>query len=339
MKVVTKDILSVLSKVKPGLAKIGLVEQFMHFLFTGEDVITYSDKISVSHPFQSDVVCSVRAVELYKIILGISEPEFDMTLEGDKLRIKAKGTRASITISFDQQSIDLVKSFELKKVDWSPLPDNFNKGILLCTFSASRDVSQSFLHCILVKGDKLVSSDNLRVSRFILNGRIKGKYLLPLSSAIELGKFNVIEYNVAHSWVHFRDADGVMFTSRIVLGEYPNVDSFFDVVDTGVEMIIPAQLKDILDTMTVMTGDQSVLDKNVSLSVIKGKMICRGESKIGWLEKEIEIAYTGEEFSFDVNPFFFFQVLELDGISKMSLFGDRALFIHESFQHIMALPI
>ena len=61
MKIEREELLKVLSAIRPGLAKKDIVEQATHFIFTGQEVLTYNDQICISYPFETDFECSVPA--------------------------------------------------------------------------------------------------------------------------------------------------------------------------------------------------------------------------------------------------------------------------------------
>ena len=73
MKIKKLELINILQRVKPGLAKRDVIEQFTHFIFTGESVITYNDEICISHPLKTDFVCSAKSEEFFKAILKRSE--------------------------------------------------------------------------------------------------------------------------------------------------------------------------------------------------------------------------------------------------------------------------
>lgn len=336
MQIDKKELLEGLVTVRPGLAKSDIIEQSTHFIFTGNDVVTYNDRVCVLFPFKTDFTCSAKAEELYKILSSISEDSVEIKVDGKQMKFISKGTKAGLTVSFDQKLVDVVKSLDVDNLDWFDLPSDFIKGIKMCIFSASRDVSQGYLACIGILKDRVVSSDNIRLSRYVLDGSISEDVLIPSSCAEDLCRFDVSRYALTDSWIHFEDENGVVFSVRRVIDTYPDIDDYFD-VSGGVELNIPSQVKDVIESMLIMVEGQSLVDKTISITVENNEMVLSSEKIIGWIEKHVNINYTGEKLSFLVNPILFMQILEK--LTKMTVLDGRAFLTSGSFSHIMALPV
>lgn len=334
MKISPKTLQKILVAVRPGVAKKDIVEQATHFIFTGKDIVTYNDKVSISHPFVSDFSCSVKAEEFYKIVSGITEDEVEITLDSSTMVIQSKSTRSRLSTATGEDILKLVLSLSLDSLTWENVPSNFIEGISLCMFSSSR-VSKGVLSCISVKDTFMVSSDNIRVSKFQLQSGMK-PFLLPVLSAVELVKFEVDGYCLTDHWVHFIDKNDVVFSSKVVIDKFLNVDDFFNFPDTE-HLIFPSETGELIQSLLIMSEGDSVLDKSVTLTVDGGSLTCRSEKDLGWLEKTIPITYKGSKIEFLVNPIFFTQVLEK--VNKVYIHEDRALFKMNNFSHVMALPI
>ena len=60
-----------LETVKPGLASKEIIEQSTSFAFMGDKVVTYNNKISMSHPVKGlDITGAVKADEMYQLSLN-----------------------------------------------------------------------------------------------------------------------------------------------------------------------------------------------------------------------------------------------------------------------------
>lgn len=337
MKIQTSELLKILNVLKPGLTTKEFVVQATHYLFTGDTIATYNDRICISYPFHTDFVCSVRSTELIEIIGSVKEAEVDITLKDNKLKVVTPTTKAQLSATLDPMLIDLVHTLKLGDLQWTELPTKFKDGIFLCMFSASKDVSLKHLATVGVSGNTIVSSDNVRVSRYTLDTPLNATFLLPQSCATELVKFNICEYCIQDSWAHFLDNNDVTFSCRISLATYPDVASFFDVDSNGIELVFPEGTKDLVDSLLVMADGQFTLDKSISVTIENNVMVCRSEKQLGYLEKSLPITYNGDPLQFAINPIFFSQVL--DKATVMQMFDDRALFTSGNFSHIMALPI
>ena len=68
-------LLDVLKKVKPGIASKDIIESMTYFFFSGEDIITYNDHISIQHPFKTNFSFFVKAKDFFSIVSKISVQE------------------------------------------------------------------------------------------------------------------------------------------------------------------------------------------------------------------------------------------------------------------------
>ena len=173
MHIEKSNLVKILQDIKPGLDNKGIIEQFTHFIFTGSEVMTYNDEICISHPLKTDFRCSVSAEELYKTLTGVKgEATVVMELEGEELKITTGKTEAGLSTKAKKHAEEMIQLLELDKLEdkWKPLPKDFTRGLFLCMFSASKDMTSGVATCVRVSNDKLLSSDEVRISKFSLSG-------------------------------------------------------------------------------------------------------------------------------------------------------------------------
>lgn len=340
MRISKSEILKVINLVKPGIAKKDLVEQATHLIFTKDDIATFNDQVCIIHPFKSEFEFSTKADEFIKIIESIKEPEFELTLEDDNIRIKSKSTNAKRTTVVGETAlvthlIEAVKQAMIGKNFWKPLPKEFTEGLYLCAFSASRDLTTGIRSCCAIKNDGIYTTDNIRISNFIMDSKMD-EVLLPAKDAAELVKYAVIEYGISENWAHFKTAEGVIFNCKTLKGDYPfsTLDGIFS--DKEVSLKFPEDLKEAVDSITSLAEGESDSDKSITVEIKKGKIIAKAEKERGWITKTIEFDYEGEEFQFLVNPIFFTAVLK--HASEFILLEGKLQFQSGNFFHILALP-
>lgn len=336
--------LNVLQMCRPALAKKEIIEEAVRFIFTGDVVTAFNDELCVIHPFETDFQCSVNGEELFKILDGIKEEVVNITVEEDQMRVKSKRTRAGLsTIVGEKERVDkLIKKLQdatVGKGFWRRLPTNFIEGIVLCMFSASKDMTTGVRCCVAAKDDKIYSTDSVRISRFTMNGEVK-ELLIPARNAVELVKYPIKKYGKSEGWIHFLTDDNVMFNCRMMVGEYPyTIDRFFREPEN--EIVVPDDMKDVMKNAAIMATGDEVVAKMVEMKIEKGRILCRSEKDRGWLEKEIDFDYKGKVITFYINPIFFAQILEKATslfLVRGEEFPDKAYFTRENFQHIVALP-
>jgi hypothetical protein len=334
MKIRTKEFKDILTKVKPGLAQKGIVEQATHFVFTGEDILTYNDEISISHPLETDFECSVPSDILHGVVKDLSGKEIDLSLKGNELRISSGKTKAGIVASTDQTIMDMVDTMGLPEDEkWHPINKEFIDGLGLCIFSASKDISFPYMTCISVGGAKLVSGDDIRISWYDLEHEIPDAFLLPAAAAVELLKFDIVEYALGTSWVFFATENDLIFCSRIVVDDYPDVEAFFDF--DGEPIIISSDFKSCISVVTPMADGEFDIDKQIEVAIKDKKIKCRSDGKSGWAETFIDTKEDVPDLGFKVNPFFLSEILDKE--TKLTHAEGKILLESGKLKHLIAL--
>lgn len=341
MKINRLELLEVLDKIKPGLTKKGIVEEMTHFIFTGKDVITFSDQIAIVHPFPLETPFSVKGEEFYKLIKGINEEEFDLSIKEDKIIIKSDKTKASISTVLDKRDKIDSSLISLKKdmrKEWNKLPKDFIMGLRLTAFSAAKDLSMGTFSCIYIKENNIFSSDRIRVSWFNLSENMS-EFLISAIDAQELSKFEgystIREWTEGNNWVHFKTGDGVTFSIKKILGIFKEIKHLFDI--KGEVINLPEELQETLNSISFIAEGDIEVNKIVHITIENNTIICKAEKEIGWVEKIIECDYERKQLHFLVNPIFLSQVLAKS--ASMTLTDKVALFETENFKHIIALPM
>jgi len=85
MKINKESFLKVLNTVAPALSEKAMIEGTDRFIFTGNKIVTYNDRICIFVPFKFDWKCSLPAKELKGIISAIKEDEIDFDLVDGKM--------------------------------------------------------------------------------------------------------------------------------------------------------------------------------------------------------------------------------------------------------------
>lgn len=335
MQIKSNDLIAALTAVKPGLAKKAIVEQATHFVFTQNEILTYNDRICISYPFKTDFQCSVPADEFHKILVNLNQENVDLELKQDKLMIKCGKTKAGLATATGGEILDIVKSLNLEKMRETPLPlpKDFLEGVALCMFSASKDQTNQILTCLFIEDKYIASTDDFRISEYVMESDIDCSTLIPSSSIAELIKFDVCRYNKDGAWIYFFTDSGVCFCSRVTLGKFPLYEDFFGGFDQK-EIRLPADLKQTVLTSAILTEGETDTDKEVEIEIDKKKLRCKGQNRIGWVETELDIE-TEHTIKFAINPSFFIKIL--GHTQSMYFGGNKALFKSKNFRHIIAL--
>ncbi len=339
MKTKKQDLINILTIVRPGLAKKGIVEESNNFIFSGKNILTYNDKICIAYPFETDFQCSVPANEFYRIVSGIDKEELELTLKNNKLSIKAQKTKAELSAGTGENILTMVDGLELDSVQkkMKPLPTDFIEGISLCALSSSKDQTNPVLTCLFINNNIIASTDDFRISEYLMKGKIETCMLIPAASILELTRFDVKKYaiDIHGAWAYFLSDDNLLFCCRLVAGEFPNYSTFFEGFDRE-EIQLPENIKQAISSSAVLTEGEMDVEKEISVEIKSGKIRCKGQNQIGWIEIENDIVFnTDRDINFSINPFFFEKILS--HTNSMFIGENKALFKSGDFRHLIAL--
>lgn len=336
MKINRADLLAKLLIVRPGLTKKEIIEQSTSFVFTGKEIVTHNGYISIRCPFVTDFQCSVVSAKFYSLLKDIEDEFVDITVKDKEIQIKSNHVRSGMTITVDNIIEKRLEEIPTVK-KWKDLPKDFIKGLYLCMFSASKDAYCGAMNCISISEQDIFSTDNLRISHFVMEKKMSDKFLIPLNVVIELVKYKMTKYSLSENsaWIQFTTNDGTIFSSKCLFDTFPDASSFFDV--EGIKVNLPKKIQTIIDTVSTIIEEIKDIDKRINVGIDTDKIICRAEQEKGWIEKEMEIKHKGKKVNLTINPIFLYQIL--DKSSQVIIGEKQALFITESFKHVMALPM
>lgn len=329
MKVNRSDFLYALTQVKPGLAKNDFIEHTDHFCFLNDMIVTYNDHIQIAIQYKTGMTGAVPSKELYAVLNKIPDSEIEIEQNENKIVIRGKRKKAGFVFSDINEVLKeaLIHESRLKK--WRRLPEDFTECLRLCLFSVSKDISKPILTCISAKEDSMLSSDNIRVTKKQMAGTIPDELLIPGDSASELVKYEPIKYCKTESWIHFQTQSGIIFSSRTIDGKFPNVSKWMRV--DGITVKLPKTLPEIISRCKALL-DQ---DNLISLTLSKGKLLCKSTNQKGYYEEESRVIYSGATIDITVNAEFMAQIISI--VRKATLGENTLLFEGEGFSHVLCI--
>ena len=301
----TKELLNVLEKVKPGIASKNVIESMTYFYFSGTDIITYNDQISIQHPFKTKFNLFVKAQDLYKLISKLTEKEIKIEEKDGKLSLTCKTLKANLNTMNDPEVIERIKnvSDSLNKAEWKSLPENFCDSITLCSFSTSTRDSDGTLTCVHIDGKHCVSSDNNRISHAILTEEMDNMFI-KATEIKNLDNIRPTQYSVTKSWLHFKNADNCIFSIRKITGEFPAYLQFFNF--EGKEVNLPKEILEGINLTSILAGDSNPA---IKFKIAKGFCMLSSNSDAGTITHRSKIKYNDEEINFTINPDFLKQMM------------------------------
>lgn len=349
------DLLTAIKAVMIGVEKGSSATGMDFVLFDENWIRSFKDDISVSFPLTTGLRTAVRAEELFKVVSKMKGEELDIKIGEGKLLVKDNKTTLKMNpLQSDNlnHSLERILSVQTDDLDWYQLPKGFIEGLRLCVFSAGTGPALNTLAGVHFASEKVISTDNFRVSVYGMEEMVPFPFTIPTKSAEGLLKLGIDFDSIAISkaWMHLSDKGGAIFSSRLLSGEYPadKILGLFTTQKFSSEKAaykLPEGLEESLDRAEVLagvddaTGFTSIVQ--VSLSYSNGNLIVKAGKEVGEIVDEIpwEKDSVGEGFEMKVQPDFLRKVLRLTREFKISPTKKSILFSSEKFQHIMVAHI
>jgi len=264
---------------------------------------------------------------LYKVLGGMEGETITIAPDGGSLVVTSESGRGGVTISEVDDSSYIVMD---EDVDWYDAPGGFARALGLCSFSASSDMTRGVLTGVYVVGDKVISSDDYRISMCTLVSPVESM-LIPAQAAAKVSSFPMVMYSVGSSWVYFRTSDMIVFGTLAIKGDYPDVTEFVTI--EGTRLVLPKILGDDLSLVGEFSDGTEALDKVVEVQISGGILTSRAEGEEGWMEKPLAVDNDQISVQFHVNPLFLAEVLRSKKRVKMVVSDNLVLLVSGTFKH------
>ncbi|MBU0847212.1 hypothetical protein KKH23_08530, partial [Patescibacteria group bacterium] len=137
-----QELLNILDSLKPGLFSKGITEQTTHYLFMEDRIATYNDELCLMVEYPIGFKGSVRAEEFYKLLAKSSAEKVSLDLKEEQLMVKAGKTSFGLAYTEEGQVHEKVRSLEQDSLKWKPLSKELKEAMVLCSFSASKDMTK-----------------------------------------------------------------------------------------------------------------------------------------------------------------------------------------------------
>lgn len=327
MKINRNEILSVLETLQKGLSQKEVVQQSSSIIFKKGYAFSYNDEVAVSHPIKTDLVGAVPGKELYQLISKVSSEEVELTIKDNELFVKGSRAKAGLRL---EAEIHLPLD-ELGSPDkWIELPENFCEAVSFCIPTCCKDLTFPALVCVHITSEYAESCDNYRVTRceFVEASKaFKKPILVPASNLKAILDTNPVEFASTDGWVHFKNEEGVIISSRTYQDEFPDVEGFLQV--KGKKTSLPKNLNSVLDRANVISDGE-----RITIEVEDSVLTVKAQGKAGWFEEKMKTK-EGVNFEFDITPEFLKSVLKLD--AEMIVGKTMLAFKGEGFIHSVLL--
>lgn len=299
-KINREQLVNEFESIKAGLSPREIIEQSSCFVFKDGNVMTYNDEIACTLKCSLKIDGAVQAEPLVAV-LGKMPSEFvEITTGEGELVIKAGNSRAS-GIRMENEILLPIHNVEVPEV-WKPLPDDFVDAVTIVAECACTDESQFVLTCINITPKWIEACDNFQLARYPLKLDLSKPCLARAKSLVHLVELGMTEFAETHSWIHFRNSTGLIFSCRKTVDEYPDLTNLLKV--EGAPATLPKGLAEAATAATIFSSENA--DKNTILINLSpkegGRLQVLGEGASGWYKEKKKLKYAGDPLKFRISP-------------------------------------
>lgn len=302
MKVSRDEFLKSLAAVAPGIGSREVVEQSTCYCFRDGKVITFNDEISCSadSPLPG-IECAVPAKSLMNLLMKLPDNDLDVSIDAGKFVVKGKGRRS--TINMDAQVALPVDMVETPADDsWVALDTDFCEAVEMVSTCVSEDNEVFQYTCLHLMPDFIEGCDNFQFARFPVATGLQTECLIRRKAAKHIVGLGVNAIAETASWLHFRNAAGMVLSCRRWTDNYPDPGKLLDW--EGTKTTLPGGLAEVVARAEVFSSEcpegnhvRVILKPNSQFNL---RIIGKGIT--GEFEERCTVTYVGEPLSFMIAP-------------------------------------
>ena len=325
----TQDLQRVVETLKPAFKLNDIAEFGKYIIFSNNKAFVYNGLMAIIVEFESEKEFAVPADEFSKFIMRVKAKEVEISI-ADSIEIKAGKAKASF--AKNNEILKSAKELNLRVPDkFEDLPEDFLKGLKLVQYSVGKDKSYENLTYVSIVGAIMASTDNFRVSEFVMKSVMEDT-MIPNDTIKYLLSFGVKSYNKEDGICFFKDSNGVILLTRVGSLMFPDYASFLE--GEGEEVEFPENMQDMVSTASVTVEGLVEIDKNVKIAIADNKITVSSKNDVGEIvvDGDIECEKT---ISLMIHPEFLNDILKVT--RKVMICSNRVLFELENFRHVVAL--
>lgn len=313
MKISRGELLAKLNEASIGLGQ-GVnktVAQSDCFIFTTIDenptLITFNDEIMVRCPSPLDFDVIVQATELLAILARIPDDEITVSLINGEFRIKGK-TKSRVAGLVTQAELAMPLDQIAAPGKWHRLGEGAARLMQQAAYVCGDDEAQYLATCVHVTPDRVEACDNKRMFRADMATGFPGEILLPASSLHELEGLEILKVSIGEGWCHFKTSGGGVISLRCSHEPYhAGLDAVLEMTDP-VKLVLPAELKDIVQRAEVF--QDAKFNTRIGIRLSDGLLTITSRKESGWYREKKGIEYAGRDIFFEIQPQFLCEMLE-----------------------------
>lgn len=306
MNVNREQFLNDLQMVRAGLSPREFVEQSSCFVFRDGEVMTFNDEVACRKKVDAKITGAVQSGAILDILQKLDDTELDVS-ENVKGELEFAGKRKRFGLTKEAEIFLPVDRVE-RPEKWSKLPKEFIEAVGMVQHCVSTDESKFVLTCIHITPLHVEACDNFQMIRHESKLPIKESVMVRGASLKDITGLAMNEVAVTKSWMHFRNASGLVFSCRRYADEFPDLEPMLK-KDKDHAIVIPKGMAKASDRAAVFAVDATG-ESQVQVTLADGRIRIRGEGAIGWYRESTKVHYDGPPMSFFISPILLKQVSE-----------------------------
>lgn len=304
-----------LKRVAPALGINVLIPAFRHFRI-GDKILYATDgvmAIITNLDESAKIDCSVEGVPFYKLIQSLNKEKISLFAKDDKLIVETTSVEGTFAIPNKESLIDIPT---LSDIDFiADFSESIIEAMKFCRFSVSDDETTGAICGIKIGKEYAYSTDRFRVARYKLETKNTIEMILPLKFCNYLLSIHkeISGYFLQDSKFYIELKDGTCAWTSVLIGDFPDLDSYFARDSKLQEVIFPSDIEDTIQRHISFQQAVSIMDQEITLQISKD--VCTFVSispQVGKLKEKIGLTQgSKEDFQMLVNPAFLKEIVNL----------------------------
>lgn len=297
MQINREELLTALTLVKGGLSVREFIEQSSCFVFEGGKVMTFNDEVACRMKIGLKIKGAVQSGPLLNILTKLEDEELEVS-ENENKELEFRGKRKIFALTKEAEvflPIDRVEEPE----EWQELPKAFIESLALVQHCVSKDHSRFLLTCVHIHPEYMEACDNHQAMRCHLETDLKESILVRGTSLEPLTQLGVDEFALTKSWLHFKNQQGLIYSCRRYVEDYPDLGRLFE--GKGSKVSLPKGLVQATERAKIFSSDK-LSESTVQVTLSEGMIQVVGQGASGWYKERKKINYSGDKLEFLITP-------------------------------------
>lgn len=314
MKINRETFLKDLQMVKGGLSPREFIEQSSCFVFANGQIQTFNDEVACRKATDISITGAVQAESLLAILEKFDDKELTIR-QNENSQLEFRGKRDMFWVVMDREVFLPIDKVE-DPGEWQELPAKFSEAVKMVRQCASIDETKFILTCIHLHPKYMEACDDKQLIRWKVPTGLKESVLVRGSALGHISDLAMTEISSTEHWIHFRNADGLIFSCRKYMEKYPKLDPYMEF--EGRDITLPKSIAEAADRAAIFAADKAGGDPIVTVMISKEKIRLSGEGISGGYKGIRDVAYSGPSLKFVISPLLLKDITQMYSEAQIS---------------------